>query len=140
MVPDDDDWRRKRRREEEAEEEAIAEARRRLAKGELSSVGGENANFLPLDDLMHQAEGLIEQVNALYQQYTTGVEARPPRERRQLLERIIAQLSQAPKAVQMQKFRFSNIQSKYLLHRDRWDRLEKDVESGKIKRSVGPKR
>ena len=93
-----------------------------------------------LDELMRRAEPLIEQVNSLYRQYSTGVESRPPIERRKQLEALISSVTMMAKPTAAYRFRFSSLNSSYLSYRDKWDKLVKDVESGKIQRSAGPKK
>ena len=76
----------------------------------------------------------------LYNQYLAGIESRPPIERRKYLDQVMQTIQAMNKPTPAYQFRCNTLNSSYLTHRDRWDRLAKDLESGKIKRTTGPKR
>jgi hypothetical protein len=85
---------------------------------------------------LEKAETLIDQVNGLYNQYLSGIETKPPIERRKVLEQLMGQLQSMPKPTSTQQFRFNSLNASYLTHRDRWDRMLRDIESGKIVRKL----
>jgi hypothetical protein len=93
-----------------------------------------------LQELLDRAAPLVEQVNALYNQFFAGVESRPPVERRKLLDGLIAQLEGMSKPTVQYQFRFNNIAASYLTYKSRWDKQTKALENGRIKRPAGPKR
>jgi hypothetical protein len=93
----------------------------------------EKSTSQQLEELMNQAEPMIDQINNLYKMYSTGVERLPPLQKRQQLDSIVTRMGTLPKATQSQRFRFSSFVSRYNTMKDRWERLLKEVESGKIK-------
>jgi hypothetical protein len=112
------------------------------ASGSLSgnAPAKEPEGSAKIDALLRTAEPLIEQVNTLYRQFIGGAESLPPNERRKQLEKIMESLQQIPKPTATSKFRVASLNTRYLTYKDRWDRLMKDLEAGRIKRTVGPKR
>lgn len=139
------DERRKQRELEDEEEQRKQEARSTpggagsgRSSGNTSRTG--DAETDKLLELFQRAEPLIEQLNSLYNQYIAGVESRPPRERRKQLDQIMAALQGLAKPTPSYQFRYTTLNASYFTHRDRWDRMCKDLESGKIKRVAGPKR
>jgi hypothetical protein len=145
MAPDDF-WTRKRREEEkeqrEAEERADEEARKKkfapAASGRAASTDSSGA--LSFDELLRRATVLIDQLEHLYRQFTVGVLARPPVEERTRLDGMITQMTHATKGGTADRFKFSGVLQSYNTHKQRWDKLLADVESGKIKRVAGPKK
>ncbi|MFL5813111.1 MAG: hypothetical protein ACJ763_05995 [Bdellovibrionia bacterium] len=146
MAPDDF-WSRKRREEEkeqrEAEERADEEARKKkhastTAPGRAASTDSSGA--LSFDELLRRATVLIDQLEHLYRQFTVGILARPPVEERARLDGMITQMTHATKGSTADRFKFSGVLQSYNTHKQRWDKLLADVESGKIKRVAGPKK
>ena len=89
-----------------------------------------------IDELVERAEPLIEQVNSLYGMYLSGLEKLPPNERRRQLETLMTQLLQMHKPNSAYKFRIETVNAKFNLFREKWDRIIRDLESGKIKRAI----
>jgi len=120
----DDPWRRRRDREDkrEAEESKVS-----------SAVTGNPSDNGKLLELLAQADSLIEQVNNLYNQYISGAEKLVPVERRSLLDNLMAKIMVTEKSTASLRFKFSTIQAKYVTHRDRWDKLMRDLEAGQVK-------
>ena len=144
----DDESRRRRQREEqrEAEREAdrIAERARELKRGPgAASKSGEGSSdgAQSLEELLAQIEPLLDQVDHLHQHYVLGLEAKPPLERRGLLESLLKRLDGMQSGGAALAFRASGIRQRYATLSERWGRLLKDVESGKITRVKrgGPK-
>jgi hypothetical protein len=104
------------------------------------NFGASSAGTEKLVELIERALPLIEQLNNLYNQYISGVERCPPLERRKQLDQLMATLTLMSKPTPAYQFRFNTLNSSYLTHRERWERLCKDLESGKIKRTAGPHR
>ncbi len=132
---DEESRKRRRAREDEKEEEEKKKA--------LSSSGPLNKESIQsiadeLEQYIQKAGFLIEQLNNLYQMFMLGVEKFPPVERRKQLEQMMLALQSASKTSPSLIFKFNGVQSRYVTYRDRWDRLLKDLDSGKIKRVTGP--
>lgn len=87
-----------------------------------------------LSQLMEQARPMIERVNTLYNQYKGGGLERPPLQERKTLDQLIQSIDVLPKPTQSLMFQYSSIQSRYATYRDKWDKLMKDLETGKIVR------
>jgi len=141
MARDGDDATR-RRREREDEEEAAQQAKKASVGeggkvGLPGSIGGDSEQ---LASLIERAEPLIEQLNNLYNQYIVGAEQRPPLERRKQLDQLMMTVQMMGKPTPTMQFRASTLTQRYTVNRERWDKMIKDLESGKIKRLVGPKR
>lgn len=92
------------------------------------------------EEMLKRVESLIAQVDTGYNMFATGVELQPPRQRREQLDQLINTLQMGPRPTSTLWFRFTTIKNQYVTYVTRWDRMMKDIESGKIKRIVGPKR
>jgi hypothetical protein len=92
--------------------------------------------------LLSDIEPMIEQVNTLYRMFGAGVERLPPVQKRAQLQRLVDQLLAAPKPTPTIRFRVGAVVGKYNTMRDKWDKLMKDIESGKVTPFVksGPRR
>jgi hypothetical protein len=66
------------------------------------------------DELITRAEPIIEQLNHLYQMM--------------------------PKSTPAAQFRYSSLQAQYTTYKERWEKMMKDLEAGKLKRIVGLKK
>lgn len=133
----DEDLKSRRRREEKEEEEAKATALEK-ANPRLGGSGiGAALDSNQLAELMARAEPMIEQLNNLYNMYVAGVEKRPPLEKRSQLDALVTQLNNVHKATSAQQFRWQTFYNHYQTNRDRWTKLMKDLEDGKIKRRGG---
>ena len=108
-----------------------------------TEAGGQpqpESNSTQIDELISRATPMVEQINSLYNMFSTGIERLPPNEKRKQLEALIIQLQNTPKPNQTYNFRASSLITHYTSMREKWDRIMRDVESGKIKRTAGPKR
>jgi hypothetical protein len=141
---------KKKQREEEDEADAISQAAKKNVPTAPGKAGGswptldtqaaKAAGVEKLEELMGRAEPLIDQLNALYQMYIAGVESRPPTERRGHLDQLMVTLGLIAKPNATYQFRYQTILQSYNTQKERWDRMCKDLESGKIKRVTGPRR
>jgi len=142
MAQDEDAWRRLRRREDEAD--AAKEISKEIKKGtgtdKASIKAMANGGSEKLDELIQRADPLINQLNNLYKMFAVGVESIPPNERRQHLDQLMAALQMINKPTPAALYKYNAINSKYMAHRDLWDKMMRDLESGKIKRIAGPRR
>lgn len=128
MARDDEEEKRRRRREREDElEQEDLERRKKL--GTASTHSGEK-----IEELLARAEPLVDQVDNLYGQFIRGMERRPPLERRQTLDQLMATLSLMGKTSSSLQFRYNNLNAKYVTQRDKWEKWIRDLESGKLKR------
>ncbi len=133
---DEESLAEKRNRREHEDEVEQAQIKKGPVGGRLGSpsfvpVGGPPASA---EDLMRRAQPMIDQINGLYRQYSLGLEKFPPNVLRKQLESLLDQLQKAPKANPSEQFRANSLKSSYITYREKWDRLLKDIESGKIKR------
>ncbi len=139
----DEDWKRRRKREDEDDEDkvelSLAQKRGAVAQpGAMPSKSGS----LPsekLDELLQRAEPMIEQLNNLYAMFFSGVEARAPIERRKNLDQLMYTLQLTAKPTSAMQFRYNTLYNHFMVMRDKWDRMMKDLENGKIRRVTGPK-
>ena len=137
-----------RRRQRDLEDEQDQQLKDQRKLGNPISAGrpnksGSRTGEAETDKLLEgfeRAEPLIEQLNSLYNQYITGVEQKPPLERRKQLDQLMTMMQGLGKPTSAYQFRFNSLNASYVAHRERWDRMLKDLESGKIKRITGPKR
>ena len=136
---------RRKQRDIEDEEDKVLEEQRKSGTAISGGRSGPNASRTgdaAIDKLLEyfqRVEPLIAQVNSLYNQFVAGAETRPPLERRKQLDEIMAALQGFSKPTPAYQFRYTTLNASYLTHRDRWDKLIMDLESGKIKRTAGPK-
>ncbi len=144
MADEKDAWKRLREREEE-DERAREEAKENEASRKKSGLGPAQIKMGSVDvdsdqlsKMIHEADVLIEQVNNLYAMYFQGIERRAPMEKRQLLDTSVTRILAAPKANPAMQFKSQSLIQKYTAQKDRWERMLKDLEGGKIKR-VGTK-
>jgi hypothetical protein len=84
------------------------------------------------DELLKKSEVLIEQINTLLNQYLQGAQKTPPTELRIQLESILTKLSKEKTNKVSFKFKYQTIHARYLTYRERWDKITRDLESGKI--------
>ena len=134
---EDESLREKRDREEdeelekkELEEELL---KRQFVKHKVGSVEGTTDK---LNELVQKAEPMIEQLTHLYNQFMAGAEKFPPIEKRKQLEEVMNRIHLMSKPTAAIQYRCQTLLAHFQANRDRWDRLIKDLESGKLKRSV----
>jgi hypothetical protein len=134
---------RKRQRDiEDQEDEALRELKK-SGTPIAGRMGLSKSGDVAIDRLVEcfqRSEPMIEQLNNLYNQYIAGVDTHPPIERRKQLDQMMALLQGMAKPGPAYQFRYMTLNASYVTHRERWDRLMKDLESGKLKRIAGPKR
>jgi hypothetical protein len=95
-----------------------------------------------VNNLLSDIEPMIEQVNTLYRMFAAGVERLPPTPKRSQLQRLVDQLMAAQKPTPTIRFRVGAVVGKYNTMKEKWDKLMKDIESGKVQPFVksGPRR
>ena len=133
-----DDEEKIRKRLREREDELDAEIQKNKKASIRDSAPNKELLGEKLDDLLARAEPLVEQLNNLYNIYASGAELNPPIERRKNLEQVMVTLQMMPKPTPGALYKYTAIQGKFQTYRNRWDKLMKDLESGKIRRRVGP--
>ncbi|MEO5968487.1 MAG: hypothetical protein ABIQ95_01060 [Bdellovibrionia bacterium] len=136
-MSEDEDKIRKRQREREDEQDARHSEEKSQANAKLG-LNNKEVIGEKLDELLLRADPLVEQLNNLYNIYISGAEQIPPTERRKNLDQIMVTLQMISKPTPGALYKYTAIYSKYESYRNRWDKMMKDLESGKIKRRVGP--
>ena len=89
-----------------------------------------------LDELIGRADPMIEQVQNLYAQYMAGALKIPPIENRKQLQTLMDRIASESKPTLALQYRAQGIHAKFNTYRDRWDKLLKNLEDGKIKRTM----
>ncbi|MGE0616464.1 MAG: hypothetical protein AB7P04_12570, partial [Bacteriovoracia bacterium] len=92
-----------------------------------------------LQTYMNRAEEMKTQVQHLYNMYVAGVEKMPPWVRRRQLEELMVALEHLPKTTSMLRFSYQSLHARFIAQRDRWERMMRDLESGKIKKFANRK-
>lgn len=137
MAIDEDSYqRRKQREKEEEEEEAARKAPGAQKKGDAPAA----ATGDKLLDLIARSEPMIEQLDHLYMMFIAGADKIPPNEKRKQLDQTMAGLQAMSKPSQSAAFRYNALHARYVTYRDRWDKMLKDLEDGKLKRTKDFKR
>ena len=142
MAREKSGWDRFRDREKEREEEERSKLKKetesvRLPGAAPSSQSPKSGNQQQgtdyiLVELIQKAESLMEQIQGLYNMYVAGMERTPPVTHRKHLEDIAFKIQNAAKTSAGLKFRAQQFHAKYQTYKDKWDRLMKDIESGKV--------
>jgi hypothetical protein len=92
-----------------------------------------NESVQNLDEWLSKADTLIEQIQNLYQLYLNGMERLPPLTHRKQLEDLFShKINLAAKTSASLKFKSQQLLTKYTTYKDKWDRIHKDLESGKL--------
>ena len=142
MAMDDDSFKRRKQRDlEEEEEEARRKALKTGSTGKpgsssqvsITSQGGSETDKVV--ELMTRAEPMIDQLDHLYMMFSSGAEKIPPNEKRKILDQTMATLQAMGKSTPSLSFRYNSLHSRYISYRDRWDKMLKDLEDGKLKRT-----
>jgi hypothetical protein len=128
-MSEDEDRLRKRIREREDDLDARINETKAKAAGFVSSRSG--ALSEKVEDLLLRVDPLVDQLNNLYNMYFSGAEQTPPHERRKNIDQIMVTLQMLNKPTAGLLYRYTAAQSKYLSYRDHWDKMMKDLESGK---------
>ena len=134
MAIEDEIKKRREAKKKYAEED---EAERKAKENELST--NEQLTMEKLNELYDRAERLVETVNSLYMQYTSGAEIHPPKVRREQLDQLMSAITLMVKPTEVYRFRYQALNGTYIVYRNKWERLVKDVESGKIPRKIKPR-
>lgn len=139
MARDDDPWRRLRDREENGDDDMkpISKTSKLAQNPSGPMKSAESGSGPPEDKIlewMDLATPMIEQLNNLYNQYFSGVERVPPTERRKQLDQLMFSIQNTSKPTTGLQFRSGTLVQQYNTAKDRWDRMLRDLESGKIKR------
>jgi hypothetical protein len=86
----------------------------------------------PLLRMLSRADLQLEQIQHLYNMYVAGVERTPPHSQRKQIDELFFKMMGVPKNNQTLLFRFNQFQTKFNTYKDRWERLMRDIESGKV--------
>ena len=145
MAGKKDAWSRFREKENERDDSLREEMHKALGEREddpgqtikdgqktTREMRDRSAEQNPLIRLIQRADLMLEQVQHLFGMYVAGVEKFPPLSQQKQLDDIIQKITSAPKNNQTILFRANQFNTKYMTYKDRWDRLLKDIESGKV--------
>lgn len=128
-----DAWSRFREKEEQRDEDNRKRMQEDMKKidPEARVVEGATADKMMIE-LLTKCEIMMEQISSLYQMWIQGMERTPPINQRKHLEDLLLKIQTAPRPTANLKFRVSQFQTKYSMFKDKWDRLARDVETGKV--------
>jgi len=133
MAEKKDGWSRFRERDEQRVEEERSrlheEMKRIDPKAEISE---KTTTDQVLIELIGKCEVMLEQITNLYGMWINGFERTPPITQRSHLDDLILKIQAAPKPTPNLRFRVSEFQTKVHTYKDKWDRILKDVEAGRI--------
>lgn len=133
MAKEKDAWARFREKEErrvEEERERLQDEMRKIDPKARLDQGATTDSVLV--DLLTKCETMMEQITNLYGMWIQGLERTPPNVQRRHLDDLILKLQAAPKPTANLRFRVGEFQTKHSTYKDKWDRIVRDVESGKI--------
>jgi len=133
MAKEKDAWARFREKEEARVEEERSRLQQEMRKIDPNAKIDDRATTdSVLIDMLTKCEVMMEQITNLYGMWIQGMERMPPNERRRHLDDLILKIQAAPKPTANLRFRVTEFQNKYSTYKDKWERILKDVESGKI--------
>jgi hypothetical protein len=128
-----DAWSRFREKDEARVEEEKKKMHEEMKKIDpTAEIGASTTTDQILIELLTKCEGMMEQITNLYNMWVQGMERTPPTTQRKHLDNMILKIQAAPKPTTNLKFRVSQFHTKFSTYKDKWDRLLKDVESGKL--------
>ncbi len=128
-----DGWSKFREKEERRDEEERQKIQAEMRKLNPSAdfVEGATADKLMIE-LISKCETLMDQISNLYQMWIQGMERTPPVTQRKHLEDLVLKIQSASKPTANLRFRVAQFQTRYATFRDKWERIARDVETGKI--------
>jgi hypothetical protein len=133
MAKEKDAWARFREKDNkrvDEERKALHEEMRKIDPN--AKLGHNSTADTVLVEMLQKCEVMMEQITNLYGMWIQGMERAPPIERRRHLDDLILKIQAAPKPTANLRFRVSEFHTKYSTYKDKWDRLLKDIEAGKI--------
>ncbi len=89
-----------------------------------------------LEEELTDLRGRIERLRVLYQQYFMGMERIPPLVQREQLERRVRESALNDVRRAAVKFRFQSLIQRLRTYEVYWDRLQRDIEEGRVERGV----
>lgn len=133
MAEKKDGWSRFREREEKRVEEERKNLHEQMRKIDPEAKIGEKTTADKiLIDLIGKCEVLMEQITNLYGMWIQGFERTPPITQRSHLDDLVLKIRSSAQPSANLRFRIAEFNTKYSTYKDKWDRILKDVESGKI--------
>jgi hypothetical protein len=133
MAKEKDPWARFREKDErrvESENKQLHEEMRKIDP--KAKVGTSTTTDQLLIELLAKCETMMEQITNLYGMWIQGMERLPPNVQRGHLNDLILKIQAAPKPTANLRFRVGEFHNRFSTYKDKWDRILKDVESGKI--------
>lgn len=136
MAREKNAWERMREKQEAREEEErrglTQETHIRMPQGAPANVKlGQTGDPLVVE-LMNRAEIMIDQIQNLYNMYVAGLERLPPTSQRKQLDDVVTKIMASPKPTPALLFRVNQFNAKFSLYREKWDKLMKDIEAGRV--------
>ena len=138
MAREKDAWAKFREKEEarvEEESKRLQEEMRKInpnAKSGPAFGAGATTPDQLLIELLSKCEVMMEQITNLYGMWIQGMERVPPIVQRNHLNDLVLKIQAAAKPTANLRFRVAEFHTKFGTYTDKWDRILKDVESGKI--------
>ncbi len=128
-----DAWSRFREKDEQRVEEERKTLHEEMKKIDPSAkIGAGDTTDKILIELLTKCEVMMEQITNLYHMWIQGMERTPPVMQRRHLDDLILKIQTAPKPTTNLRFRVAEFHTRHGTFKDKWDRILKDVESGKI--------
>jgi hypothetical protein len=133
MADSNDPWKRFRDRQLTGKKEMSLTRQRAAASGAIDT-GAETLTTAELERMIADCEQQMDQLNAVYNQFLSNADKRPPVEQRKRLGKLIEQLVQSPKAHSQIRFKCTNTVTRFQTLCDRWDKMLRAIENGTLKR------
>lgn len=128
-----DGWSRFRQKEEARIEEEKKQLHEQMKSLDPSAeIGNATTTDQILIELLSKCEIMMEQITNLYHMWVQGLERTPPISQRKHLEDLVMKIQTAPRPSTNLKFRVGQFQTRYNIYKDKWDRILKEVETGKL--------
>jgi hypothetical protein len=128
-----DAWSRFREKGEQRDEDERKSLHEEMKKIDPEAkIGASTTSDKILIELVTKCEVIMEQITNLYGMWIQGMERTPPIVQRRHLDDLILKIHAAPKPTTNLKFRIAEFHTRHGTFKDKWDRILKDVESGKI--------
>jgi cold shock CspA family protein len=89
-----------------------------------------------IDVRLLDLETKIDQARSLYEQYFAGVLKQEPKKEFESVNRLVNSFKPQDLKTTASRFRFQNIQQRYIVLRNHWDKILKQIEEGTFKRDL----
>ncbi len=89
-----------------------------------------------IDVRLLDLETKIDNARSLYEQYFAGVLKQEPKKEFEFVNRLVNSFKPQDLKTTASRFRFQNIQQRYIVLRNHWDKILKQIEEGTFKRDL----